>query len=264
MAYIPAIDGYIVDVPNVIFTRCDGKEFTYQRLTSCNFSPTMEPIAINAGHSLYPVAYIPAGATAEVTVTSAEFRADMFEMAHNTTASEDAAYSLRRSGIFNVLAGLTVKLPDGASSPYIVGMEAGVATAAGVYTVTHVNQVAGPPIVPAHELITFHTGDVALGDDVQITYTLAGSGTKIPVSVISSSSQGALQLQYPVYSTGTDCSDSAIKGNLFLKVFKVRVTAMPGFDSSYKSALTNGVTFSVVDPQREDGSAWEWFYESLA
>lgn len=229
MAYIPAIDGYIVDVPNVIFTRCDGKEFTYQRLTSCNFSPTMEPIAINAGHSLYPVAYIPAGATAEVTVTSAEFRADMFEMAHNTTAATDAAYSLRRSGIFNVLAGLTVKLPDGASSPYIVGMTVGGSTAAGVYTFAHV-AVAGE--VPAHELITFHTGDVVVGDDVQITYTLAGSGTKIPVSVISSSSQGALQLQYPVYSTGTDCSDSAIKGNLYLSVFKVRVTAMPGFDSS--------------------------------
>lgn len=264
MAYIPAIDGYIVDVPNVIFTRCDGKEFTYQRLTSCNFSPTMEPIAINAGHSLYPVAYIPAGATAEVTVTSAEFRADMFEMAHNTTAATDAAYSLRRSGIFNVATGLKIKLPNGATTPYIVGMTQDAAPAAGKYSFAHVAEAAGPPVVPAHELITFNAGDVAVGDDVQVTYTLAGSGTKIPVPVISSSSQGALQLQYPVYSTGTDCSDSAIKGNLYLSVFKVRVTAMPGFDSSYKSALTNGVTFSVVDPQRDDGSAWEWFYEPVA
>ena len=48
MAYVKPIDGYIVDVPNATFTRCDGNVFYFNKLNSCNFSPTMEPIVRSA------------------------------------------------------------------------------------------------------------------------------------------------------------------------------------------------------------------------
>ena len=38
------------------------------------------------------------------------------------------------------------------------------------------------------------------------------------------------------------------------------MTAMPGFDTSYKSAATNSVTFSALDPKREDESIYNIAY----
>ena len=31
-----------------------------------------------------------------------------------------------------------------------------------------------------------------------------------------------------------------------------------------KTAVTNGVTFAALDPQRSDGNMWEWFYVPAA
>ena len=44
---------------------------------------------------------------------------------------------------------------------------------------------------------------------------------------------------------------------------RVRVTALPGFDNSYKSAATNAVTFSAIDPKRADEKMYDLYYEPL-
>lgn len=44
---------------------------------------------------------------------------------------------------------------------------------------------------------------------------------------------------------------------------RVRVTALPGFDNSYKSAATNGVTFAAIDPKRADEKMYDIYYEPL-
>ena len=75
--------------------------------------------------------------------------------------------------------------------------------------------------------------------------------------------KGSLYAHWPVYSSGTDCTESAIKGWLHLYVPRVRVTALPGFDNSYKSAATNGVTFSAIDPKRADEKMYDIYYEPL-
>lgn len=234
MAYIKAIDGYIVDVPNATFTRCDDKRFYFNKLASCNFSPTIEPLIINGGQGMYPLAYIPSSATAEVTMTSAEFRADLFEMAHAVNAEATTTDTIIETRNFDIPAGLTVKLPDGASDIYISGLELTTSTlAAGKYTAAHVAASGTEPnVVPAHELVTFFAGDVAEGDVVEISYELIVSGTLIPVSGDGASAKGTLQLDYPVYSSGKDCTDASRKGTLSLTIYRVRVSAMPGFDSS--------------------------------
>ena len=75
--------------------------------------------------------------------------------------------------------------------------------------------------------------------------------------------KGSLYAHWPVYSSGTDCTESAIKGWLHLYVPRVRVTALPGFDNSYKSAATNGVTFAAIDPKRADEKMYDIYYEPL-
>ena len=219
MAYVKPIDGYIVDVPNATYTRCDGNIFYFNKLNSCNFSPTMEPIIINGGQGLYPLAFVNAGASAEVQMTSSEFRADLFEMAHAVTATAAVGHIIYESKLYDVEALLKITLPVGATAPFIAGMEAAAIAAAGKFTF----------VSPT---ITFFAGDVAVGDTVLVSYKIATAGTLIPISADGGSSKGSLQLEYPVYSSGTDCTEASKKGALYLTVYRVRVSAMPGFDSS--------------------------------
>lgn len=44
---------------------------------------------------------------------------------------------------------------------------------------------------------------------------------------------------------------------------RCRATALPGFDSSWKSAQTNSVTFSAMDAKRADKKYVEYYYEPL-
>ena len=60
-----------------------------------------------------------------------------------------------------------------------------------------------------------------------------------------------------------DCTESTIKGYLHRVFYRVRATAMPGFDSSYKTAATNSITFAAIDPKRADKKMADWIYEPL-
>lgn len=224
MAYIKPINGYVVDVPNATFIRCDGKRFYYNKLASCNFSPTIDPLTITGGQGLYPLAYISAGATAEITMTSAEFRADLFELAHAVTAVSSTNETIYETKNFDVQSGLTISLPAGATNIYIPGLEQADVLAAGKYTV-------------ADTTVTFNEGDVAVGDTISVSYQKTASGVAIPVGTDGASAKGTIQLEYPVYSSGTDCSESSRKGTLYLIVYRVRVSAMPGFDTSLTCRL---------------------------
>ena len=59
-----------------------------------------------------------------------------------------------------------------------------------------------------------------------------------------SSAMGEAIMQWPVYGNGDDCTDASIIGYVTVKVYRCRVTAQPGFDSSYKSV--NGYQFTLA------------------
>lgn len=112
--------------------------------------------------------------------------------------------------------------------------------------------------------IAFHEGDIAVGTTVMVAYRRRVNGATIAtVKTNSTTAKGSLYAHWPVYSSGTDCTESAIKGYLHLYVPRVRVTALPGFDNSYKSAATNAVTFSAIDPKRADNKMYDLTYEPL-
>ena len=48
-----------------------------------------------------------------------------------------------------------------------------------------------------------------------------------------------------------------------MHVFRVRVTALPAIDSSYKTAATHSMTFTAIDPQRADNRMYRITYEPL-
>ena len=63
-----------------------------------------------------------------------------------------------------------------------------------------------------------------------------------------------------VYSSGEEIKAAGVKGYLYMKIFKCRCTAAPGFDTSYKNAATPGITVSAMDPHRKDGAIYGVMY----
>lgn len=112
--------------------------------------------------------------------------------------------------------------------------------------------------------ITFAEGDVTAGQSIRVSYRRRVVNAQVISNATNSTTaKGSLYAHWPVYSSGTDCTDAAIKGLLHVYIPRVRATALPGFDSSYKSAATNSITFAAIDPKRPDNKMWDIFYEPL-
>lgn len=261
--YVKPIDGFIVDNPQLDFIRCDGRKFSFKNVKTANFTNTSNVLEITGGWSQYPLAYIDTTKVLELAFTSAEFSLDMFEMA-NAVALQAATEPILKSALLEVGAGLVVTVPEKyATTPelnvFVNGftMVASPATAeSGDITVASATD---------NTTLTFYAGDVAVGDTILVSYMhtpVNGQALYVPTS--SGSARGELFVHYPVYSSGKDCTDASIKGYLTLNLYRVRVTELPGLDSSYKSETNPGMKFSAIEPGRADGRMFALVYEAVA
>lgn len=183
-----------------------------------------------------------------MTFTSGKFDMNLFTMANAAPQETDNAFATFESEYLTVGEGLKVTI---AKEPiegtiFIDGFTEGETAAEGVYTVSE-------------KEITFNTGDVAVGDQVLVTYEVSETATVVNVTN-KTSARGEAMLKWPVYSAGEDCTDSGIKGYIICKIYRCRVTQAPGFDTSYKSASTNSVTFAAMDAKRNDGRSYTLAY----
>ena len=93
------------------------------------------------------------------------------------------------------------------------------------------------------------------GDAVEINYCYVQNVDTIKVDN-QQTFVGEAILRWPVYSSGEEIKAAGVKGYAMMHIYKCRCTAMPGFDTSYKSAVTNGITLSAMDPHRQDGAIY--------
>lgn len=260
--FVPEYNGYIADVPTMLFERCDGARYYFDELDSCSVTQNAEVLTINGGQSNFPLAQIDTSKTFEIQAASAQFKLEMFEMANATTHTEGDV-GILDGGLYEVGTGLKITIPYEvqANSVKITGAEEAQSVAAGKFTVSIT--AAGSDADGKTE-ITFNTGDVAVGDSVFVTYKRRVNGGKI-VSIDSNSTtaRGSVTLIWPIYSAGTDCSEASEKARLILEVMRVRVTALPGFSSSYKQAGTNEITMAALDPKRADKRVARYIYEEI-
>lgn len=178
----------------------------------------------------------------------------------NAVQMRQADVATLESKLYEVKTGLKITLPYEvqANSVRINGFEEDTTAAAGKFAVKITTETD-----PSTE-ITFFEGDLEIGDTLRVAYRRRVNSASIAtVKTNSTTAKGALYAHWPVYSSGTDCTESAVKGYLHLYIPRVRVTALPGFDNSYKSAATNGVTFSAIDPKRADEKMYDLYYEPL-
>ena len=262
MLYLEKYNGYLADVPDIVFVRCDGTVFAYDELSSANMNANRNQITITGGKGSFPLAYIDTDSTLEFTFESAQFSLEIFEMA-NGSHTVEGDYGVVESKRYDVKTGLTITIPYEvkAGSVKVRGLTEAQAAAAGKFTVT---------ITPATEAVagtttvTFYEGDVTVGQTIRVAYQrrVVGAGMA-SVYTTSTSAKGSLYADWNIYSDGTNCADAAVKGILHIVVYRVRVTALPAMSTSYKQAATVGLTFSTLDPKRADGKLYDMFYEPL-
>ena len=244
--YVKEQNGYVADVPNVYFKRCDGKLFYYDELTAASLTPNNENFEITGGQGLYPLAFIPSGNSLEAQFTSAQFNMNLFEMANATSAVEEADFLRYKSTLVDVSTN-AASIRDAsviATSVQINGL-----------TLTDEAPKSGEfkaQVSDGSLNLTFFAGDIADGTTIRIMYQATEAATTVDVLTDSASARGELTMEWPVYSSGTDCTESSTKGFVVATVYRARITTLPGFDSSYKSASTNSITMSALDPKRAD------------
>lgn len=191
-----------------------------------------------------------------MSCTSGKFEADLFVMTNATKFEENTAYEMPTTERITLatdatefeLARKIAEDKDGNPIINIAGMELGDAAAEGVYAVDNTGDKAK---------ITIVAGD--LGDLVVVNYSYIETVQEANIDN-KSSAIGEAIMQYPVYGSGDDCTESAIVGYVNLKVYRARVTGQPGLDGSYKSASTYQFTLSALDAKRADEAVYSIAY----
>lgn len=268
MAYMPPLQGYVADVPEFWFKRIDGKQFHYTELTNASVTPQVNFTEVQAGWSLYPVAYLPAASTLEMQLTSGQFDTSLFALANGGDFEADSTYKMPVTENLAVTSGIvTLGTTENvtASDVVINGMDrvTGSTPAAGKFAVATTGTEA-----PYTTTITFNATDFADGDIVEVHYALTKSNA-VSLNVTNDRAAiGEAILRWPVYNGGENVSQAtfngaSIKGYVLMRVYRCRITAVPGFDTSYKSAAQNSITLSTMDPKyatNANGNAYTLTY----
>jgi len=242
--------------------RCDGTVFAYDELNSASMTAGHNMITITGGQGNFPLAYIDTDSTLEFTFESSQFDAEIFEMA-NGVKIEEGDFGMLESQRYDVEAGLKIEIPYEVKSGSVVirGLEEASSAAEGKFKV---EITAATAETAGKAVVTFYEGDVAVGQTIRVAYQRRVVGAaKVPVKTTSTTAKGELFAHWPIYSDGTNCADAAIKGLLHLHIYRVRVTALPGFSNSYKQSSTNGLTFAAMDPKKGKKQMYDLVYEPL-
>lgn len=198
MVYSRKFNGFIADVADIVFKRCDGTVYSCNTATATNMAASSNSISITGGQGQYPIGFIDTDRGLETSFTNAMFDADMFEIA-NAGMAVDADSCTFETNKYAVETGLKVELPFEVelATIYIRGLEYTSGEAAsGKFTAAYADGVT---------TITFYTGDVAVADEIYISYNRRIAGAhELTVNTNTPSARGECWMHWPVYSAGTD------------------------------------------------------------
>lgn len=190
---------------------------------------------------------MPGRQSLEMNFTSAAFTMDMFEAANAVTGVDEKAI-ISEAKKYDVVGG-TVVLPYKveAESIYINGLNKGETAGEGIFSVEIDEDMPSATI-------TFSETDVKDGDQIEVFFDREVEGVHtLNMTTTNPSARGSLTARWPVYAGSDNGAESAIKGYVEVFVPLCRVSALPGFSTSYKSASTFALGFSAMDAGRSDG-----------
>lgn len=177
-----------------------------------------------------------------------KFDADLFAMANKTEFSQNSNYELDTSERHEPDANHEIELLQTpvADSIYIAGMEA-----------TTEQTVASGKYKVDGKKITF-----SADDDIDFVDVIYAYVKEVQEAIITNkeSAIGEAVALWPVYGSGDDCTESSIVGYYIVRVFRARITTLPGLDTSYKSAATFNFSLQALDAKRNDEGAYSTAY----
>lgn len=174
----------------------------------------------------------------------------------NDINGEVKSYKYEEAKTFVVDASHQIKIPYTCdkSDIYIPSMKQGEAAAQGVYTVEAAEGVE------AGTILTFDDS-VKADNDVLVFFAHEVEDCyNLNVETVQATARGEVLMTWPLLASATDEALSSVKGHLQISIPLARITALPGFDTSYKTAATNAITFSAMDAGRADGSWYNIHY----
>lgn len=192
-----------------------------------------------------------------MSITSGKFEADLFVMTNATKFRNNSNYQVPCTEVLTIDGQNQVDLAHNPvpGSVSIAGLEETAQTPTeGKFKLT-------AAAAPAPAKISFYAGDVE-GGIVEVNYFYYEAAQEANIDN-RSSAMGEAVMVYPVYGNGEDCTDSAIIGHVYVRVYKCRVTAQPGFDASYKTANTFQFTLAAMDAKRADDACYSIAYIPL-
>ena len=269
--YVPSLKGYITDVAEVWLKRKDNKVFHFDQLSRSSVTPNAQFTEVNAGWSLYPVAYLPGQSTMEFTLESAQFDADLFALASNTEFKDETIQvwgnavveaetdaqteyviesdkSLTGATFFingyKVTTGVEGKLVEaigaaaggagaGATATVSEANKADVHTAAG-FDVDPSTQDASTGVYKTRIILADATG-IKTGDQVSISWYTEETHSTILVDN-QQTFVGEAILRWPVYSSGEEIKAAGVKG--YAVMHKMNVPH--GCEAMCKTLLNGG------------------------
>jgi hypothetical protein len=187
--------------------------------------------------------------------TCGQFDADLFAMANKVDYAQNSNYQMdttERHTPDKSTHKIELLHTPVEGSVFIDGMEP-ITTQSGTVT-------AGHYLINGKE-ITFSADDEIEFADVVYAYVQEAYEA---IVTNKEAAIGECSAIWPVYGSGDDCSESAIAGYYIVKVFRARITTIPGMDTSYKSAATFQFELTALDAKRNDEGAYSTAYFKVA
>ena len=170
----------------------------------------------------FPVAVLPGASTFTMNFTSGKFDAELFALTNATEYEDNTTYAMPAAERHEVNPAHYITLLNipVAGSVYINGLEETetLPVEAGKFQVDY-----------SSGIITFNQDEDL--DNVEVIYDYQRT-VREAIITNKESAIGECAAIWPVYGSGDDCSESAIIGYYVVRVFRARITTLPGLDTS--------------------------------
>ena len=239
-----AVSGYIIDPAYLIFERADGKTFLLCNGTSGGVDTTQESITISNGWITSPRAVI--DTTSEDTITYTSNLTDLWAIAgvNNIEMKKEAA-TVTMGDYYMVTA------KDETYGEFVIENEATELQIEGFTMATGETPTAGTYVMDAADgetTITVLLADVPAGATLPVTYRMTKEDAhSVTWTGVTGTAKGRLTRVTPLYSE--DDEQSSVAAHIYDTFEKVKVTGVPGFDSSYKSESSSTIEFKSMAPK---------------
>jgi len=253
------IQGFIVDVPNVLITTSSGDTHIVTA-GQAEISFGGESIPITGGWSFYDLQEIDTKKTIDISISDAVWNLDTMALATGgtVTVKADTFYEFGTPYTIGDAATPTITIPNVvvASSVRINNF---TETTGSTPTATEFVVEIGV----SETTITFNASNAGVVVYPAYLTTTDATASVLEVQTTDFPSSGVCTLTFPVYA-GPESDEADIVGYGQFTIYKAKIKSDFSAGGSYKTASQFAMSLKGLDPRRTDGNMWKFVYKPVA